>query len=356
MQICQQLNSIVPIECVSNESFGMTIERIICEIYNLDHNIKSYRVSKRIVNNEMIYNLFKKSIKSIFRYNPKPIQYTGEKSNPVDFQLQNNKTLSVKSNTSNFKVAPQNNQKTIKQFYNDISNIDHVKSSKLMKHLMKYLVTYYDELEANEILYNILDKIYDTKNVHHMDVVRRISIFTLFNKRDTYLEYFIDNLFDTDYLLYLYCDDLTSENFNPDSKCVNNLVLFTPTDIKEIKSNFKNLINKKENIIFTQNNRKLNTDTFLQKYLKFLVDNINFSSTLKIKHNGTFVTIGEIQYHKKRDNIVFRFDMVNLLLVTNKSEFIPCSHPSYKMIDACENNNVVKLNKNKTKCCHKKSS
>lgn len=42
--------------------------------------------------------------------------------NPVDFELENRETLSVKTNTSRSKVAPQNNQKTIKQFYKEIKN------------------------------------------------------------------------------------------------------------------------------------------------------------------------------------------------------------------------------------------
>jgi hypothetical protein len=357
MAICQKLNDILPLDCVSNETFGMTVEKIICNTYTLKNNIKDYRVSKKILNNETIYTTLQNFIRSLFHDHPKPIKYTGENSNPVDFELENGKTLSVKTNTSDSKVAPQNNQKTIKQFYKEIVDFDHLTNSKLKKHLLRYLNIFYDKESSKNILKDIMNHNFDHKNVHQMNVVRRISIFTLFNKRTVYLKYFIDKLLDTDYLLYWFCDNLNNKKFDPQSKCVNNMILLTPKDIKYIKTTFSNLILTSKNITFSQNNRSLNTNTFLQMYLKFNAENINFSSTIKIEHKGKAVTIGEIQYHKKRDNLIFRFNIFNLFKLLDLYEFLPCSSPSYKPKEKCNDGDILKTNKTiKNKCCHKRLS
>ena len=95
----------------TNETLGATTEYVICKNFNL-HIPESANIEKRI--NIRIVDALKSTVKSSFHNQPKPIEYVGASAgqrkgskSSVDFILEDNLTMSVKSNHSkNNKVCP----------------------------------------------------------------------------------------------------------------------------------------------------------------------------------------------------------------------------------------------------------
>lgn len=84
----------------NSEVVGMTCEKAICEIYNIDNNINDNRVdSKLLCKMKERLLVLKKYIK--------PTTHTGSKNGSDDFITEDGKTLSVKTNMSTDKVCPQ---------------------------------------------------------------------------------------------------------------------------------------------------------------------------------------------------------------------------------------------------------
>ena len=90
---------------INNETVGISAEVAIANEFNINVNPK-YRQRA----DQAIVNLIQPLVRDVFDKNniPYPIQHIAEGQNPVDFILDRNKTLSVKSNQGKLgKVAPQ---------------------------------------------------------------------------------------------------------------------------------------------------------------------------------------------------------------------------------------------------------
>lgn len=117
-------------EC--NETFGMTVEFMMCRIANIPTTIKETRIAQRLVNDEFLNTLLRTLMAKI----PQIQEHIGHENKAADFYLVNGKSLSVKTNQSNGKsVCPQNiGQTTRKKFYEHFtSKIPMITRSKTSK-------------------------------------------------------------------------------------------------------------------------------------------------------------------------------------------------------------------------------
>ncbi len=86
----------------NNETFGLTIEKSICDIFDLTNNIDYKRTNLSVINE--IKPIIKKYLEE---QNIIPIEYIGNNGNCHDFLLNNQKYLQVKSNYNlSDKVCP----------------------------------------------------------------------------------------------------------------------------------------------------------------------------------------------------------------------------------------------------------
>lgn len=225
----------------NNETFGISVENAICNLYRLD---KPSHLEKRT--NKEIEAKSKNVIIEAFKSIPRPIKYIGaEKGNygaksksPVDFVLDGNKTLSLKTNIGN-KVCPPNiGQPSIETF----------------KKYFEYLIP----------------------NINSFNIESFKEL--VFESIDELMNQYLKNLFDCDYLLWIY---INKGNYN--YKILSN----------DLKYKFD-----KSKFTFTRN-----------------IFNWNESNT--VKYCG--VSIGEFQIHKNRNSLKFRFNMKNLIELLEKS-------------------------------------
>ena len=143
----------------NNETFGMSIENAICNLFNLD---KPDHLEKR--SNHIIELKSRDVILRAFKYIPKPIKYAGsekgkfgnQSKSPVDFILDGEKTLSLKTNIGNKVCPPEIGQPSIntfkKHFAYLISDIDNF-SAETFKNVVYESI---DEL-MNQYLFYLLD-------------------------------------------------------------------------------------------------------------------------------------------------------------------------------------------------------
>ena len=87
---------------VNNETFGMSIEKTLCHIYNLENDIDDKRTKKEIIDE------IKPKIKNYLEEkNIKPVEYIGGGGYQDDFLLEDGKYLQLKTNFNNSdKVCP----------------------------------------------------------------------------------------------------------------------------------------------------------------------------------------------------------------------------------------------------------
>jgi hypothetical protein len=94
----------------TNETFGMSCEKAICEIYNLPCSIENTRVSEKYVG--IIRDILDDGKLIPFT----PAHHVGKKNEKSDFILEDQKTLSVKSNLNGFNVCPHLGQMSKSKF------------------------------------------------------------------------------------------------------------------------------------------------------------------------------------------------------------------------------------------------
>lgn len=132
----------------TTETFGMSCEVALCEMFNIPHSIIESRISKNDV--KEIRSLLEKEGLG-FRL----LKHIG-KQNKVDFVTTNNETVSVKTNTSGYKVCPQvigqTTKKKICEFFHmeDLSN-DEIKEF-IYENIDKIIVKYLEHLFCCDIL------------------------------------------------------------------------------------------------------------------------------------------------------------------------------------------------------------
>lgn len=94
---------------LNNETFGMTAEKTICTLYNLDFPEHLLHRTSKIIESQI-----KPTIIEAFQRLPIPIKHTGSETGfrkaeskcPYDFILNGNFTLSLKTNTGNMVCPP----------------------------------------------------------------------------------------------------------------------------------------------------------------------------------------------------------------------------------------------------------
>lgn len=244
----------------NNETIGISAEIAIAETFNISVNCNySLRANRETV------DFLKKneSIKKIFEQEkiPNPIKHIAEEQNPVDFLLDKNKTLSVKTNKNNIgKASPQKIGQPTEE-------------------------TYFKYLEENNIIpnFNIKEELKNKGLEDNYTNRGKIFKYLSINYIHILINIYWRNMFDCDYLLLLY----SLEEFkNP----LNNYKVWGKMG--------KNPNWDKNKFTFTRN-----------------LENWNESSTLK--YNG--IRIGEFQVHNKRNCFKFRFDMKGISELIEKN-------------------------------------
>lgn len=232
----------------SNEKFGLSCEKAICEI-SKDHNgIK--KINEKRVDRKLIKKI-KPAIKLLFKTeNIKNLTYIGYNSNKVDFIDSHSKTYSIKSNRiRSYMVAPQNiGQSSISKF--------------------------------NELVYSKLRRVSDPDKLEKHNIREWIIV----NIKELLVLYY-DNLLCCDYLIYI----------KERSNCCSTFYL----ESHNIGDKFRDIINS-NNIFFTRSCSEWNESNTVK--VEYSIPNV------KTK----YFSIGEFQLHKNRDCIKFRFNINSL--------------------------------------------
>lgn len=241
---------------LNNEQIGISTEIAIADFFNIPVS-NSYRV--RGVTE--IINSIIPIISSIFSINniPKPIKHVAERQNLVDFKLENNKTLSVKTNKQKLgKAAPQKvGQASSNTWFNLLAE----------KLDIAYIPTNYEEK------------------------VRLFKIIAL-TRIDKLLLIYWDYMFDCDFLIHIF----------------------------NVVDKYDHLTNNPKFITFRKNSSPI-WDPDRITFTKPTVSEWNESNTVKYEYDG--VPIGEFQVHNNRDNFKFRFNMAGIskLISENRLNF-----------------------------------
>src|SRR3989338_627967 len=230
---------------LNNEQIGVSAEISIADIFNISIS-DNYR--NRGVQD--ITNTIKPIITNIFEINsiPLPIKHIAENQNTIDFMLEGNKTLSVKTNKQKLgKAAPQKiGQASSNTWY-----------AILAERLgIAYIPTAYPE---------------------KVKLFKIIALTRIEELLGIYWEY----MFDCDFLIHIF--NIVDSNDNPtaDSKYI--------------------VIKKTSSPIW---------DPAKISFTKTTVAEWNESNTVKYEYDG--VAIGEFQVHNNRDNFKFRFNMAGV--------------------------------------------
>ncbi len=239
---------------INNESIGIATEVAIAKTYNVPISPNYELRAEPGITNFLLEGDY---IRKIFeRENiPFPIKHIAEGQNPVDFVLENNKTLSVKSNQNQIgKAAPQNiGQPTNQTYFNFIEAQNIIPGFKLDNYLAERGLS-------------------DTEE-NRKCVFKSISIEYI----DLLINMYWKNIFECDYLLLMY-------NLENHACPTNNYRLF---------GKFGNLPKwNKELFSFTRPLSQWNESTTL-------------------KYNG--ISIGEFQVHNNRNCLKFRFIMKGIM-------------------------------------------
>ena len=252
----------------NNELIGISAEIAVADTFKVPIN-ENYRKrgENDIVN--VLENLLKENITEIFPKGVIPIEHVAEGGNPIDFKLNNGKTLSVKTNKRQLgKVAPQIiGQPTAETYFSHMKNelLDDIPEFDDIENKLKER-----KLEDN---YENRSKIFKEITVKYIDII---------------INEYWKNLVECDYLLFFYniIDKNKKISKNPE------YIIVT----KELElPNFE-----KENFSFTKT-----------------LTNWNESNTVKYNYNGTQISIGEFQVHKNRNCFKFRFNIKNILKIIN---------------------------------------
>lgn len=227
------------------EQVGLAAEIAIADMYSVQIDT-DYR--KRTSTD--LINTLTPVLKGFFEAKniPLPVSHIALRKNPVDFLLLNQKTLSVKSNMrSGGKIAPQNiGQSSSKTFW-------------------KRLPGLVDGFKPEEISY---------------EESRERFKKLVFDKKEVLLKAYWENLFDTDYMIY-----------------VNNV----------LENNSDSLTNKPNVFLY----EKSQSPDWNKGDLSFSKNITDWNESCTIRYNK--ISIGEWQIHNNRDNFKFRFNMPGLI-------------------------------------------
>ncbi len=230
---------------LNNEQIGVSAEIAIADIFNVSIN-DQYR-NRGL---KSITDTIKPIVKDIFSANniSLPIKHAAENQNIIDFILQDNKTLSVKTNKQKLgKAAPQKiGQASSNTWYSILAErLD-----------IAYIPTAYPE---------------------KVKLFKIIALTRIEQLLGIYWEY----MFDCDFLIHIF--NIVDSNNIPTA------------DPKYI------VIKKTSSPIW---------DPAKISFTKTTVAEWNESNTVKYEYDG--IAIGEFQVHNNRDNFKFRFNMAGI--------------------------------------------
>ncbi len=230
---------------LNNEQIGVSAEISIADIFNISIG-DTYR--NRGVPD--IINTIKPIVNSIFEINsiPLPIKHVAENQNKIDFILNGNKTLSVKTNKQKLgKAAPQKIGQASSNTWFSI----------LAERLgIAYIPTAYPE---------------------KVKLFKIIALTRIEELLYIYWEY----MFDCDFLIHIF--NIVDSNDSP--------------------------TNNPQYIVMKKTSSPIWDPTKIT-FTKTTVAEWNESNTVKYEYDG--VAIGEFQVHNNRDNFKFRFNMAGI--------------------------------------------
>jgi hypothetical protein len=241
---------------LNNEQIGISVEIAIADFFNVPISA-SYR-SRGV---QTIVDSITPIISEIFSNNsiPAPFEHVAERQSAVDFNLIENKTLSVKTNKQKLgKAAPQQvGQASSNTWFNLLAE----------KLDIAYIPTNYDEK------------------------VRLFKVIAL-TRIDKLLSIYWGYMFDCDYLIQIF--NVVDSDDNP--------------------------TNDPKYIVFRKASSPI-WDPDKITFTKPTVAEWNESNTVKYEYDG--VPIGEFQVHNNRDNFKFRFNMAGIakLISENRLNF-----------------------------------
>jgi len=222
----------------TNETYGMSCEAALCEVFQIDHSISESRVSRT-----MIDQIKSKLNKETLGF--KLSKHIG-KQNKVDFLTTNNETVSVKTNSSGYKVCPQVIGQTTKKKFCEFFGVENLSVD-----------------EIKELMYENIDKMIDK---------------------------YLDHLFCCDYLIWIGRDRKDRRELKNGKEGKNR---------RERKDQMIKIFHRKEMLEKYKNLNLLNL-TWTRTLNQW-----NESNTLKA--NGK--TMAEFQIHSHRNSIKMRFDL-----------------------------------------------
>lgn len=234
----------------NNEADGIAAEVAICQTFNIFID-RAY--ASRADQEVLSFLLSSNAILPIFQQNhlPRPTEHIAQGQNPIDFNLEGGKTLSVKTNQQDIgKAAPQNiGQPTQRTFFNYLEEHNIIPGFSITKCLAEHQLA--DTYENRSAIF---------KNL-------------VFNHIDRLVDMYWHNMFDCDYLLLFF--------------------------------NLENYLDPLNNYrIFGKEGTKPRWDKTKFSFTR-TPDNWNESTTLKYAN----ITIGEFQVHRNRGCFKFRFNM-----------------------------------------------
>ncbi|MBR1891056.1 MAG: hypothetical protein IJ811_01005 [Clostridia bacterium] len=239
---------------INNESIGIAAEVAIAKTFNVKIN-PDYELRAEPGISEFL--LGENYIKKIFEKEkiPTPVSHIAERQNPIDFILDDNKTLSVKTNQNQIgKAAPQHiGQPTNQTYFNFIESQGVIPEFTLKTYLANNNLT--DTTENRKFVFKKI-------SIEHIDVL---------------INMYWKNIFECDYLLLLY--------------------------------NLENHANPLDNYrLFGKYGNLPNWDKTLFSFTRTLS---TWKESTTLKYNG--VSIGEFQAHNNRNCLKFRFIMKGIM-------------------------------------------
>lgn len=242
---------------LNNETIGISAEVAIAKSFNIYINPlyesrADNKVVKLFIKNKCLIDIFDKE------KIPKPIKHIAEGQNPIDFILEDNKSLSVKTNQKELgKVAPQNiGQPTAETYF-------------------EYYKKYFKGFDLTKML---KEKGWEDNYISRSKIFKENSI----NNIDKLVSMYWENLFDCDYYIHFF-------NIAKYLDVAKNYILLG-------KENSP--LWEKDKFSFTQSLKTWNE-----------------SNTLK--YCG--ISIGEFQVHSNRNCFKFRFNMKGIMDLYRKN-------------------------------------
>ena len=238
---------------INNETIGISMEVAIAKSFgiliNPDYEKRSEKtIVDLIIQNDSILKILKKE------EIPIPIRHIAERQNPIDFILQGEKSLSVKTNQKELgKIAPQKIGQPTSETY------------------FAYLEEHFCDFSLQETL---AKENLEDSYANRAYIFKKISIEHI----EKVIEMYWEMLFDCDYYIHFF-----------------NIALYAnPLDNYLFLQKEKSPLWRREKFTFTQS-----------------LENWNESNT--VKYCG--ISIGEFQVHKNRNCLKFRFNMKGVIKV-----------------------------------------